>query len=205
MKRTLSKSAGDTLVELDQFVIHAAIQWEFHWALINRDSFRDYRDPVFNRWLYWYSATKDAALIAAITWIAKFFEKNNSSINIHYFLQQLGAETEDWSSEIQAIEAILKRAEPTARDITLIRSNYYIHKSRKLTFEQTFAKTVSKYDHVREVIEHMRQCLVVVSKAIGGQETITDLPVQKTVGELVDILKRLKESPAAGRDRKARE
>ena len=205
MKRTLSKTTSDTFVELDQFVVHASIQWEFHWTLINRDSFQEYRDPVFNRWLYWYSAAKDASLIAAITWIAKFFEKNNSSINIHHFLQQLGSEAGNWSIEIKAIEAILKKAEPTAKDITFIRSNYFVHKSRKLTFDETFARTTSKYDHVREVIEHMRQCLVVVSKAIGGQETITDLPTQKTLGELTDIMKRLKESPAAGRSSGVRE
>ncbi len=191
-KRTLSKSAGEIFVDLDQFVVHAAVQWEFHWTLINRESFEQYRDPVFNRWLWWYSATNEASLLAAIVWISKFFEKNNSSINIHYFLQQLAQEPADWSAEIAAINTILTKAEPTAKDITIIRSNYYIHKSRKLSFKDTMERTSNKYDHVRELIEHMRQCLIVVSKALGGQETITDAPSEKTVSELEEVLKRMK-------------
>jgi len=191
-KRTLSKSAGEIFVDLDQFVVHAVVQWEFHWTLIKRESFEQYRDPVFNRWLWWYSATNDASLLAAIVWISKFFEKNNSSINIHYFLQQLAQEPVDWSAEIAAINTILTKAEPTAKDITIIRSNYYIHKSRKLSFKDTMERTSSKYDHVRELIEHMRQCLVVVSKALGGQETITDAPSENTVAELEEVLKRMK-------------
>lgn len=192
MKRTLSKSTGDTLVELEQFVVHAAVQWEFHWTLISAKSFEQYRDPVFNRWRWWYSATNEASLMAAIVWIAKFFEKNKASINIHFFLEQLTAEPEDWNAEIAAIKAILAKAEPTAKDITIMRSSYYIHKSRKLTFKETMERTSSKYDHVREVIEHMRQCLVVVSKVLGGQETITDVPSELTVSELEEVLKRMK-------------
>jgi hypothetical protein len=192
MNRILSRSTGDAFVELDQFVIHAAVQWEFYWTLNKRESYERYRDPVFNRWLWWYSATNEASLTTAITWISKFFEKNSSSINIHYLLQQLAAEPQDWSVEIAAINMILQKAEATATDITIIRSNYYVHKSRKLSFEETMALTSSKYDQVRELIEHMRQCLVVISHAIGGQETITDAPSEKTVAELEEVLKRMK-------------
>jgi hypothetical protein len=193
MKRSLSNTAGDTLLHLEQFVIQASIYWELHWTLICRDSFLRHKD-VFNRWLFWYAAIRESSLIAAIAEISKFLEKNNSSVNVHYFIHLLTSEKDDWTKEITEMKKLLAACEKTSKDITVIRSNYFLHKSRKLTFAQTFGKTSSKYDSIRELIEQMRRCLSVVTKAVSEQEVITEAASQKAVAELEEILNRLKSS-----------
>jgi len=172
-------------------VIHASVYWEFHWTLISRESFSRYKG-VFNDQVFWYNASKESSLVAAVAAISKFVEKNPETINIHYLIQLLSSSKEDWNKEISEMQRFLGLCSDTSKDITILRSNYYIHKNRNLSFSATYNKTKSTYDHVRELIEYMRCCLSVVSLAASGQEIITDAPSQKTVQELTAILERLK-------------
>jgi len=190
-EKTLTKTAGNALLELEQFVIHASVYWEFHWTLISRESFSRYKG-VFNDQVFWYNASKESSLVAAVAAISKFVEKNPETINIHYLIQLLSSSKEDWNKEISEMQRFLGLCSDTSKDITILRSNYYIHKNRNLSFSATYNKTKSTYDHVRELIEYMRCCLSVVSLAASGQEIITDAPSQKTVQELTAILERLK-------------
>jgi len=190
-EKTLTKTAGNALLELEQFVIHASVYWEFHWTLISRESFSRYKG-VFNDQVFWYNASKESSLVAAVAAISKFVEKNPETINIHYLIQLLSSSKEDWNKEISEMQRFLGLCSDTSKDITILRSNYYIHKNRNLSFSATYNKTKSTYDHVRELIEYMRCCLSVVSLAASGQEITTDAPSQKTVQELTAILERLK-------------
>lgn len=191
MKKTLTHKAGDALLELEQIVIHASIYWEFHWTLISRESFTSHK-AVFEENLYWYQTSKESSLISAIASISKFFETNPESINIHYLMKLLKVQTEDWSMEIAEMKRFLEISAVASKDITILRSNYYVHKNKNLSFKDTYQKTSSKYDHIRELIENMRSCLSVVSLAASGQAINTKAHSEKTVQELELILNKLR-------------
>jgi hypothetical protein len=193
MPKQLSKVTGDAVIDLEQFVVHAAVNWETYWILAKSGSFVRFKD-VFNQWLYWYLGNREAAFLAALTDLSKFFENNAQSVNINHLLQQLAREKEDWSAEIKQMQSLLAGSKTIVRDLTLLRSNYYIHKSKSLTFKQTHSKTSSRFNDVRAVIETARQCLNIITKEVSGQEVITDEPVRQISREMNDILERLKQS-----------
>lgn len=190
MSRSLSEKTGNVLLELEQIVVHASVYWEQYWVLTSGEDFSLY-NRTFNDYLYWYSAAKEASLIAAVATISKFFETNSSSINIHYFIKLLGAEPEDWSREITEMQKIVDQVSSTSKDITILRSNVFLHKSRDLSTEEAFGYTSSTRNGIRSLIEQMRRCVSIISMAVSGQEIITDTPSQKTAKELRDILNKL--------------
>lgn len=194
MLKPLSKPAGNAVLDLEQFVIHAAVNWEHYWIFAESDSFIRYKD-VFNEWQHWYMSSREAAFLATLTNLSKFFENNTHSVNINHLLQQLAQEKHDWKAEIAQIQTLLAGNTTIIRDLTVLRSNYYIHKSRTLTFKQTYGKTNSRYNDVRAIIETARQCLNIVTREVSGLEVITVEPVRQMAKEVNDILNRLKVSP----------
>lgn len=197
MPKKLPKVAEQVLLDLEQFVLHAAVDYEHHWFFGNKVNARRYQD-VFSAWSFWYAGNSESSWTATIVSLSKFYETNHRTTNIHYLMELLAEDgTQDWSPELAGMNRLLDASKQTAKDITIIRSSYHIHKSRDLSFGDTYGLTKGKWNDVRALIEQARQMLNIVVRAIDGREIITEYPIEKAREELTEIMDRLQSSLAS--------
>ncbi|MBX3749074.1 MAG: hypothetical protein KF897_03200 [Opitutaceae bacterium] len=191
MPKKLPKAAEPVLLDLEQFVLHAAVEFEHHWFFAAHETVTRF-DDVLSEWNFWWSSCSSVTWTATVVSLSKFYETNVHTVNVHHFMDLLASDpSQDWSEELYQMRAILASSEKIARDITLLRSNYHIHKNRKLTFEETYGKTSSKWNDLRDLIENSRLVLNVVVRAIDGNEIITSEPARIIREQLTEIVGQL--------------
>ena len=111
------------MLDLEQFVLHAAVDYEHHWFFVAEDTVSRF-DEVRNEWNFWWASCSSATWTATLVSLSKFYETNMHSVNVHHFMDLLAKDaTQDWNGELNEMRTILARSERSAKDITLLRSN----------------------------------------------------------------------------------
>jgi hypothetical protein len=186
MKKRLPNDAAQALLELEQFVYQAAVNWESYWSLDSKSAHSRFRS-VFRQHEWWYGGARDAYFMCAIIALAKFFETNALTTNIGHFAQCL-SRSSDWSLEHQSITRLLSGCDSASRDVALLRSNYYAHKNRNLTFSAMFKKTSLRYDDIPVLIQKMADMLNVAVTSLGGSEVHPQSIAERTRQEMESLL-----------------
>jgi hypothetical protein len=186
MTKTLTPELWEAMIELEQFVYHAASYWQSYWSLDSKDAHQRYH-IVFSRHNWWYVETREAYFLAAILSLAKFFERNAHSVNIWQLVETLSKDVA-WIEERKRLMILLAECDLVSRDITLLRSNYYVHKRRNLSFKEMMEKTNLSYDDVPALIKKMADALNIIVSSLEGQQLHPGSIAERTSKEMGKLL-----------------
>lgn len=119
--------------------------------------------------------------------LAKFLETNPQTINASHFIELLSTES-DWTNEAKHMSVLLEQEKRFARDIALLRSNYYAHKSRNLSYTAMMRKTSLKYNDIPDLTTRLANMLNHSITQVDGNPINPASIAERTKGEMDKLL-----------------
>ena len=75
MPKKLPKAAEPVLLDLEQFVLHAAVDFEHHWFFAAHETVTRF-DDVLSEWDFWWASCSSVTWTATVVSLSKFYETN---------------------------------------------------------------------------------------------------------------------------------